>query len=81
MSLQIFPSLMKRFSSKEQARLVWQYLCSVPLLLLEDFLPWVITSLSSVRKTDFLNFIHVVLPEETLIQEVHYNFLFRLNIR
>lgn len=72
---QIFPSLMKRFSSKEQARLVWQYLCSVPLLLLEDFLPWVITSLSSVRKTDFLNFIHVVLPEETLIQEVFISWL------
>ncbi|CAN4088160.1 unnamed protein product [Withania somnifera] len=35
---------MKRFSSKEQARLVWQYLCSVPLLLLEDFLPWVFIS-------------------------------------
>ncbi|TMW88949.1 hypothetical protein EJD97_017858 [Solanum chilense] len=72
---QIFPSLMKRFSSKEQARLVWQYLCSVPLLLLEDFLPWVITSLSSVGKTDFLNFIHVVLPEETLIQEVFISWL------
>ncbi|KAH0690407.1 hypothetical protein KY290_018644 [Solanum tuberosum] len=72
---QIFPSLMKRFSSKEQARLVWQYLCSVPLLLLEDFLPWVITSFSSVGKTDFLNFIHVVLPEETLIQEVFISWL------
>ncbi|KAJ8536429.1 hypothetical protein K7X08_034830 [Anisodus acutangulus] len=72
---QIFPSLMKRFSSKEQARLVWQYLCSVPLLLLEDFLPWVITTLSSVGKTDFLNFIHVVLPEETLIQEVFISWL------
>lgn len=72
---QIFPSLMKRFSSKEQARLVWQYLCSVPLLLLEDFLTWVITSLSSVGKTDFLNFIHVVLPEETLIQEVFISWL------
>uniref|UniRef100_M1B0F7 Zinc finger protein n=1 Tax=Solanum tuberosum TaxID=4113 RepID=M1B0F7_SOLTU len=72
---QIFPSLMKRFSSKEQARLVWQYLCSVPLLLLEDFLPWVVTSFSSVGKTDFLNFIHVVLPEETLIQEVFISWL------
>ncbi|KAJ8553861.1 hypothetical protein K7X08_024539 [Anisodus acutangulus] len=72
---QIFPSLMKRLSSKEQARLVWQYLCSVPLLLLEDFLPWVITTLSSVGKTDFLNFIHVVLPEETLIQEVFISWL------
>ncbi|PHT47829.1 hypothetical protein CQW23_12037 [Capsicum baccatum] len=72
---QIFPSLTKQFSSKEQARLVWQYLCSVPLLLLEDFLPWVITSLSSVGKTDFLNFIHVVLPEETLIQEVFSSWL------
>ncbi|XP_059303890.1 zinc finger protein BRUTUS-like At1g74770 isoform X1 [Lycium ferocissimum] len=72
---QIFPSLMKRFSSKEQARLVWQYLCSVPMLLLEDFLPWVITTLSSVGKADFLNFIHVVLPEETLIQELFISWL------
>lgn len=80
MSLQIFPSLIKRFSSKEQARLVWQYLCSVPLLLLEDFLPWVMTSLSSVGKTDFMNFIRVVLPEETLVQEVHHSLLFQLHI-
>ncbi|XP_016511441.2 zinc finger protein BRUTUS-like At1g74770 isoform X1 [Nicotiana tabacum] len=72
---QVFPSLMKQFSSKEQARLVWQYLCSVPLLLLEDFLPWVTTTLSSVGKTDLLNFIHVVLPEETLIQEVFISWL------
>lgn len=72
---EIFPSLIKRFSSKEQARLVWQYLCSVPLLLLEDFLPWVMTSLSSVGKTDFMNFIRVVLPEETLVQEVFISWL------
>ncbi|XP_055832699.1 zinc finger protein BRUTUS-like At1g74770 isoform X2 [Solanum dulcamara] len=72
---QIFPLMMQKFSSKEQARLVWQYLCSVPLMILEDFMPWLIASLSSHEKAYFLNFIHIVLPEEKLIQEVFISWL------
>ncbi|XP_049345318.1 zinc finger protein BRUTUS-like At1g74770 [Solanum verrucosum] len=72
---QIFPLMMEKFSSEEQARLVWQYLCSVPLMILEDFMPWLTASLSSHEKTYFLNFIHIVLPEEKLIQEVFISWL------
>lgn len=68
--MQIFPLMMQKFSSEEQARLVWQYLCSVPIMILEDFMPWLTASLSSYEKAYFLNFLHVVLPEEKLIQEV-----------
>ncbi|KAK4375621.1 hypothetical protein RND71_006298 [Anisodus tanguticus] len=74
-SMQIFPLMMEKFSSKEQARLVWQYLCSVPLMILEDFMPWLTASLSSDEKTDFLNFVHLVLPEEKLIHEVFISWL------
>nr|XP_009594411.1 zinc finger protein BRUTUS-like At1g74770 isoform X2 [Nicotiana tomentosiformis] len=72
---QIFPLMMQQFTSKEQARLVWQYLCSVPLMILQDFMPWLTASLSSDEKADFLNFIHLVLPEEKLIQEVFISWL------
>ncbi|XP_059289814.1 zinc finger protein BRUTUS-like At1g74770 isoform X2 [Lycium ferocissimum] len=72
---QIFPLMMQKFSSKEQARLVWQYLCSVPLMILEDFMPWLTAGLSSDEKTDFLNFINFVAPEEKLIQEVFISWL------
>ncbi|KAJ8559894.1 hypothetical protein K7X08_003952 [Anisodus acutangulus] len=72
---QIFPLMMQKFSSKEQARLVWQYLCSVPLMILEDFMPWLTASLSSDEKTDFLNFVHLVLPGEKLIHEVFISWL------
>lgn len=41
---QVFPLLMQQFSSSEQASLVWQFMCSVPVTLLEDFLPWIYQS-------------------------------------
>ncbi|CAN4099343.1 unnamed protein product [Withania somnifera] len=72
---QIFPLMVQKFSPKEQARLVWQYLCSVPLMILEDFMPWLTASLSSHEKADFLKFIHIVVPEEKLIQEVFVSWL------
>ncbi|XP_009769583.1 zinc finger protein BRUTUS-like At1g74770 isoform X1 [Nicotiana sylvestris] len=72
---QIFPLMIQQFTSKEQARLVWQYLCSVPLMILQDFMPWLTASLSSDEKADFLNFIHLVLPEEKLIHKVFISWL------
>lgn len=68
--LQIFPLLVQQFSPKEQAKLVWQYLCSVPIILLEEFLPWLTTTLSSDQKNDFLECISVIVPDEKLLQEV-----------
>ncbi|MCD7468940.1 hypothetical protein HAX54_007496 [Datura stramonium] len=59
----------QKFSFEEQARLVWQYLCSVPLMILEDSIPLLTASLSSHEKVDFLNFVHIVVPEEKLIGE------------
>nr|GMC75843.1 zinc finger protein BRUTUS-like At1g74770 [Ipomoea batatas] len=67
---QIFPLLVQQFSPKEQAKLVWQYLCSVPIILLEEFLPWLTTTLSSDQKNDFLECISVIVPDEKLLQEV-----------
>ncbi|KAK4750413.1 hypothetical protein SAY87_003895 [Trapa incisa] len=42
----LFPLQMKKFSSEEQAPLVWQFLCSVPIMILESILPWMISFLS-----------------------------------
>ncbi|XP_004242165.1 zinc finger protein BRUTUS-like At1g74770 isoform X1 [Solanum lycopersicum] len=72
---QIFPLMMEKFSSEEQARLIWQYLCSVPLMILEDFMRWLTASLSSHERAYFLKFIHIVLPEEKLIQEVFISWI------
>ncbi|KAM3307842.1 zinc finger protein BRUTUS-like [Capsicum chacoense] len=72
---QIYPLMMQKFSATEQATFVWQYLCSVPLMILEDFMPWLTASISSHEKVDFLNFIHIVIPEEKLIREVFISWL------
>ncbi|KAG9138038.1 hypothetical protein Leryth_001307 [Lithospermum erythrorhizon] len=66
---QVFPLLMKKFSSEEQASLVWKYICSVPIKLLQEFLPWM-TSLLTDYKMDLLGFLEFVVPKETLLQKV-----------
>lgn len=68
--MQVFPLLMQKFSSTEQAQLVWRYMCSVPIILLEEFLPWMTTSLSSNEQLDVISCIEVIVPKERLLQEV-----------
>lgn len=63
--------LTKQFSRQEQSALVWQFMCSVPVLLLEDFLPWMTSFLSSEEKKHVENCIKEVVPEEKLLKEVN----------
>lgn len=72
---QVFPLLMKQFSPQEQASLVWQFMCSVPVLLLEDFLPWMTSFLSPEEQVNVVNCIKEVVPEEKLLEEVVISWL------
>lgn len=68
--MQVFPLLVQRFSSEEQASLVWQFMSSVPVMLLEDFLPWMASYLSLDEQADIMLCIKEVVPKEELLQEV-----------
>ncbi|XP_074343999.1 zinc finger protein BRUTUS-like At1g74770 [Apium graveolens] len=67
---QIFPLLTQQFSLEKQAAYVWQFMCSIPVALLEDFLPWILSFLSSQEQVEFMHCIEKVVPKEKLLQEV-----------
>lgn len=71
---QVFPLLMQQFSSEKQAAYIWQFMCSIPVTLLEDFLPWIISILSSREQIEFMHCIENVAPKEKLLQEVNPDF-------
>ncbi|KAK1359771.1 Zinc ion binding protein [Heracleum sosnowskyi] len=72
---QIFPLLMQQFSLEKQAAYVWQFMCSIPVTLLEDFLPWIISVLSSREQVEFMHCIAKVVPKEKLLQEVVHSWI------
>ncbi|XP_048137268.1 zinc finger protein BRUTUS-like At1g74770 isoform X2 [Rhodamnia argentea] len=72
---QVFWLLMQRFSRKEQASLVWQFLCGVPVMLLENLLPWMISFVSPDEQDQINDFVKETVPEETLLQEVMIGWL------
>ncbi|XP_004301304.1 PREDICTED: uncharacterized protein LOC101310711 [Fragaria vesca subsp. vesca] len=67
---QVFPLLLQQFSPKEQASLVWQYMCSIPVVLLEDLLPWMISSLQNDEEEEVIRCIKEIVPDEKHLQEV-----------
>ncbi|KAJ4836508.1 hypothetical protein Tsubulata_036212 [Turnera subulata] len=67
---QIFPLLMQKFSAREQASLVWQFICSVPVILLEDLFPWMFSFLSQEKQVDVTYCIKEIVPKEDSLQEV-----------
>lgn len=70
-NVQVFPLLMQQFSSKEQGSLVWQFICSVPVILIEQFLPWMMSFLSLEEQLDVNHCIKEIVPREKTLQEVH----------
>ncbi|CAL9240681.1 unnamed protein product [Arabidopsis halleri] len=68
--LQVFPLLIEKFSFREQASLVWQFICSVPVMVLEDFLPWMMSYLSQEEKIEVEDCIKDVVPAEDSMQQV-----------
>ncbi|KAL8230661.1 hypothetical protein R6Q57_000439 [Mikania cordata] len=67
---QVFPLLTQQFSTEVQASFVWQFICSVPMLLLEDFFRWMNSFLSPDERESVLQCIKQVVPEDLLLQEV-----------
>lgn len=67
---QVFPLLIQKFSSKEQGSLVWQFICSVPVVLIEEFFPWMISFLSPEEQVDVTHCIKEIVPKEKSLQEV-----------
>ncbi|KAK4568395.1 hypothetical protein RGQ29_003971 [Quercus rubra] len=66
---------MQQFSSKEQGSLVWQFICSVPLKLMEEFLPWMISFLSPEEQVEVTLCIKDIVPREKSLQEVVISWL------
>ncbi|TVT96758.1 hypothetical protein EJB05_58031, partial [Eragrostis curvula] len=67
---QVFPLLINKFSHKEQAALVWQFLCSIPVNMMAEFLPWLSGSVSPDEHQDIVDCLCKVVPEEDLLQEI-----------
>lgn len=61
---------MQHFTYKEQAGLVWQFICSIPVNLLEKLLPWLAFSLSDEERRQMVTLMCEVVPPEELLQQV-----------
>ncbi|XP_010459541.1 PREDICTED: uncharacterized protein LOC104740590 isoform X1 [Camelina sativa] len=67
---QVFPLLIENFSFEEQASLVWQFICSVPVMVLEEVFPWMTSLLSPVEKSEVENCMKEVVPKDVSLQLV-----------
>ncbi|XP_054821497.1 zinc finger protein BRUTUS-like At1g18910 isoform X3 [Prosopis cineraria] len=67
---QVFPLLMQKVSIDEQALLVWQFICSVPIMLLREILPWMVSFLSAEKQAEVRKFLNEITPMEKELQEV-----------
>ncbi|KAK9115024.1 hypothetical protein Syun_021821 [Stephania yunnanensis] len=72
---QVFPLLIEKFSFEEQASLVWQFLCSIPVNMMAEFLPWLSSSISSDEHRDMLSCFCKIVPEEKLLQQVIFTWM------
>ncbi|KAK4257144.1 hypothetical protein QN277_006769 [Acacia crassicarpa] len=67
---QVFPLLLQKVSIEEQASLVWQFICSVPIMLLQEILPWMVSFLSADKQAEVQKFLNEITPMEKELQEV-----------
>ncbi|KAG8077594.1 hypothetical protein GUJ93_ZPchr0007g4945 [Zizania palustris] len=72
---QVFPLLTKKFSYEEQADLVWQFLCNIPVNMMAEFLPWLSASVSSDEHEDIHSCLYKIVPEEKLLQQVVFTWI------
>jgi zinc finger-like protein len=61
--------LIEKFSVEEQASLIWQFICSIPVNMLAEFLPWLSSSISPVEYQDMLKCLSMIIPKEKLLQQ------------
>lgn len=67
---QVFPLLAEKFTFEEQASLVWQFLCSIPVDMIAEFLPWLSSSISSDEHEDMRKCLCKIIPKEKLLRQV-----------
>ncbi|XP_028787787.1 LOW QUALITY PROTEIN: zinc finger protein BRUTUS-like, partial [Neltuma alba] len=72
---QVFPLLIEKFSLEEQASLVWQFLCSIPVNMMAVFLPWLSTSISPDESQDLRKCLGKIVPQEKLLQKVIFTWM------
>ncbi|MQL90863.1 hypothetical protein Taro_023463, partial [Colocasia esculenta] len=72
---QVFPLLVEKFSFGEQAALVWQFLCSIPVNMMVEFLPWLSSSISPEERQDMQKCLQKIVPEEKLLQQVIFTWM------
>lgn len=72
---QVLPLLIEKFSFEEQAALVWQFLCSIPVNMMAEFLPWLSSSISSDERQDMRKCLRRVIPEEKLLQQIVFSWM------
>ncbi|KAF9677368.1 hypothetical protein SADUNF_Sadunf08G0100400 [Salix dunnii] len=72
---QVFPLLIEKFSFEEQAFLVWQFLCSIPVNMMTEFLPWLSSSISTDEQQDMNICLCKIIPEEKLLQQVIFSWM------
>ncbi|EXB56897.1 Uncharacterized RING finger protein [Morus notabilis] len=72
---QVFPLLVEKFSPEEQASLVWQFLCSIPVNMMAEFLPWLSSSISPEEYQDLRKCLKKIIPEEKLLQQVIFTWM------
>ncbi|KAM1026479.1 hypothetical protein ACFX2I_039345 [Malus domestica] len=72
---QVLPLLIEKFSVEEQAALVWQFLCSIPVNMMAEFLPWLSSSVSPDEHQDLQKCLRKIVPEEKLLQQVIFTWM------
>ncbi|KAJ6822284.1 zinc finger protein BRUTUS [Iris pallida] len=72
---QVFPLLIEKFSFEEQADLVWQFLCSIPVNMMAKFLPWLSSCISPGEYQDMRKSLCKIVPEEELLQQVIFTWM------
>ncbi|KAK6276514.1 PREDICTED: uncharacterized protein LOC18604147 [Theobroma cacao] len=72
---QVFPLLIEKFSLEEQASLVWQFLCSIPVNMMAEFLPWLSSFFSPDEYQDMKKCLSKIVPEEKLLQQVIFTWM------
>lgn len=74
---QVFPLLVEKFSFEEQAYLVWRFLCSIPVNMMEEFLPWLSSSISPDEYEEMRMCLSKVVPDEKLLLQVIFTWMER----
>ncbi|XWS50748.1 hypothetical protein CRYUN_Cryun12cG0113900 [Craigia yunnanensis] len=72
---QVFPLLIGKFSLEEQASLVWQFLCSIPVNMMAEFLPWLSSFCSPDEYQDMQKCLSKIVPEEKLLLQVIFTWM------